>query len=711
MNLLRPFIRSGIFLVAVLMFIPAFLAGADDSIQVIEARGEYVMGDGETPAAAEERARHNAMRAAAEQAGIYLRSYTKVRNMALEDDIVEAVANHSMKVTVQSRKREMMGDAFRFIVVIKAELSNREIDENLRRAAERPDSVAAERQTAAEFDRLNREIELLKKKLVDAESGQKKALLLRIAQNERQYRANLLLEEGRRQFLRLQHAAAAASFSRAIELDPGLAAAYAERARANLWPGSTDELLKDVNRAIALEPTNAMFYAIRAEVVGFRHCSPQKPERCGEVQADIEKAISLAPDMPGYRVMLGNLYLHLGKYNQAAREFDKVVAAASAGKMPSAAAGAYVARAEFAMKAAEPGYLNRALDDMDKAIEIITADRSKEGDIEKLLMIQNIMMTSNPSDKKEPGRLLIPVFGRDPATFSDAEQKDWKARLELAEKTRNERLAVFYKRAGIRYEAGDVEGAESDRQAACRYNVGEAIITAERIVISHDFCSAKRKFLPFADRKALEAYQAIERGMRFFSAGSFNEAIAEFGKSISLKPDYAQAYFRRGYTYYAVNSFQKALKDIDRAAGLEPENYDFMFWYGKVNVALKKDLAALEAFTKSLALAERNKSETVLFDIKQILYHRAGVYSNLGRHEQAAADYDLLVSKGDYDKGRDKARSLALAGRKREALQAFDAYLVAARAQQAEMGEAADEDLKQQIEAVEQERQQLAEGL
>ena len=68
------------------------LPSAQAAPQTITAVGEYTMGDGETMAAAKERARAAAMRTAAEQAGVYLESTTEVQNLAVTNDEITVIA-------------------------------------------------------------------------------------------------------------------------------------------------------------------------------------------------------------------------------------------------------------------------------------------------------------------------------------------------------------------------------------------------------------------------------------------------------------------------------------------------------------------------------------------------------------------------------------------------------------------------------------------
>jgi len=82
----------------------------------IVSEGAYNMGDGETPSAAESRALLNAKRIALEQAGTYVESYTKVKNMQVTEDEIHVLTSGIMEVEILDKKRTVVGDGFRFWV-------------------------------------------------------------------------------------------------------------------------------------------------------------------------------------------------------------------------------------------------------------------------------------------------------------------------------------------------------------------------------------------------------------------------------------------------------------------------------------------------------------------------------------------------------------------------------------------------------------------
>ena len=77
---------------------------ADNAVTII-AEGTYILGDGETASAAEQRAFDNAKRSASEQAGVYIDSYSPTKNLQLSKDKVTVISFGLVQATVIDKKR------------------------------------------------------------------------------------------------------------------------------------------------------------------------------------------------------------------------------------------------------------------------------------------------------------------------------------------------------------------------------------------------------------------------------------------------------------------------------------------------------------------------------------------------------------------------------------------------------------------------------
>lgn len=85
-------------LTAIVMVIMMLASTASASVKTIDAYGAYQMGENDSIASAKTGAKNDALRHAAEQAGVYVRAYSKTQNYQLTDDEVEVVATNVMKV-------------------------------------------------------------------------------------------------------------------------------------------------------------------------------------------------------------------------------------------------------------------------------------------------------------------------------------------------------------------------------------------------------------------------------------------------------------------------------------------------------------------------------------------------------------------------------------------------------------------------------------
>jgi tetratricopeptide (TPR) repeat protein len=108
---------------------------------------------------------------------------------------------------------------------------------------------------------------------------------------------------------------AMADLSRAIELAPTNASAFAHRAEAHLALGERVQALADVKKAIQLDPVYGPFYAIlgRVELAG---------QESAAALADLDRALKLNPKRPALHNARGLAYLSLGDRAKAQEEFD-----------------------------------------------------------------------------------------------------------------------------------------------------------------------------------------------------------------------------------------------------------------------------------------------------------------------------------------------------------------------------------------------------
>ncbi|MEO8046741.1 MAG: tetratricopeptide repeat protein, partial [Nitrospirota bacterium] len=172
------------------------------SIQVktIVTESTYNMGDDETPLIAEARALTQAKRAALEQAGIYVQSYTRVRDSDLTTDEIEAVTAGFMEVEVLEKKRTIVREGVQVYVKVRCVIRPDRADALLRRLGETSSvqrDALAEGQQRLQQDqaRLTQEVEKLTGQLARSEAGAKDRPASDVAVQQRRLEARELREK------------------------------------------------------------------------------------------------------------------------------------------------------------------------------------------------------------------------------------------------------------------------------------------------------------------------------------------------------------------------------------------------------------------------------------------------------------------------------------------------------------------------------------
>lgn len=270
--------------------------------QTITAAGVYTMGDGETLAAAKERARAEAMRAATEQAGVYLESTTEVRNWAVTQDEVRAIAGSILTVQdTRYTKAFVSENSIQVTATITALVDPLDMDtlrSRLREKKAAEDYAAlkeAYAKSQADSARLTDEVASLKEQLAAAPTpAAAQQLRTDIARNEQVFGAAQWLEKGNLlQYGRHDYYGAVDAYSQAIAYDAQYAEAYRQRGNARKAKGDTLEALADYGQAIRLEPQTADTYVERARLY-------LAQRRYQEAVNDYTLALNLAPTAASY---------------------------------------------------------------------------------------------------------------------------------------------------------------------------------------------------------------------------------------------------------------------------------------------------------------------------------------------------------------------------------------------------------------------------
>jgi tetratricopeptide (TPR) repeat protein len=96
----------------------------------------------------------------------------------------------------------------------------------------------------------------------------------------------------------------------------------------------------------------------------------------------------------------------------------------------------------------------------------------------------------------------------------------------------------------------------------------------------------------------------FNRGLAYCSLTKFDEAIADYTKTIELEPAFTDAYFTRGTAYDELQKYDEAIADYTKSIELKT-NYDAYAYYfrGAIYDKLQKYDEAIADYTKAVDLS------------------------------------------------------------------------------------------------------------
>ena len=145
---------------------------------------------------------------------------------------------------------------------------------------------------------------------------------------------------------------------------------------------------------------------------------------------------------------------------------------------------------------------------------------------------------------------------------------------------------------------------------------------------------------PLAEGKqSISAETYFHWGNTKYDLGDYNSAIADYTKSIQLKPD-ASVYYNRGLAKNALSQHFVSIADYDRAIQLKPDYADAYVGRGNAKADLGQHYAAIADYDTAIKIKP---------DFVKAYYNRGNAKADLGQHFAAIADYDTAIKmKPDY---------------------------------------------------------------
>ena len=310
--------------IAAILLLATIPIPADAAVQTFHAKGEYTMSDYETPEVAEQRAFAYAKQSAAEQAGVYVASYTKSINAQISEDRINMMAGTLLNVKNKTARKEAMpnGDVH-IIVEMDADVNTSDIDKSLRDEKDnRLNTAAMYADLQKDIARQQKENEEMKQKIAalraKGESVEKQVRESKA--KEREFQSNQKVDEAWKLRVNKQYDAAFAAYNEAIQLNPKSAKAYNGRGLVYSDTKQYGKAIEDYNRAIAI-------------AAGTDYTSPYVNRGLvyndnGEYDraiADYNRAIAIDPNDSSAYNNRGIAYDYKGQYDRAITDFNRAI--------------------------------------------------------------------------------------------------------------------------------------------------------------------------------------------------------------------------------------------------------------------------------------------------------------------------------------------------------------------------------------------------
>ena len=335
-------------------------------IRTYEGTDEYIMNEFETIDIAKQRARQKAERNAQEKAGVFINSYSQMKNLELVEDEVISIACGIMSVVDVKYTTEPLPDVNGFLIraTVKANIETDDVGKWLEKSARERSTIVTQnkqlQQAVAEQDatinKLKAQIKRLTAEGKLSGKREREKISAEIAAEDKIFQSNQKLADCRKLYYDGDYRGVVKLCDEAINLDANNAKAYALRGAIYKELNDYEAAISDLSKAIELQPDYAAAYNDRGTIY-------QEQENFAQAFADYDKGVQLDPNEAAGYVNRGMMYLVMSKFNEAVADANKAI------QLNNNFAEAYALRggAYLELGGVEA---QQVLDDLNRAIEL-----------------------------------------------------------------------------------------------------------------------------------------------------------------------------------------------------------------------------------------------------------------------------------------------------------------------------------------------------
>ena len=321
-------------------------------------------------------------------------------------------------------------------------------------------------------------------------------------------------------------------------------------------------------------------------------------ERSEEALAETSRAIELDPNYAWALANRGRIYRSLDRDEQAMADLNRAL------QLDPKMSGAFAERGEIHRK---HGRLDEALEDLEQALRLNSLNAWAAARRGQVL--------------KAKGRYLDALAEMHRAIALSPTDDAW------ALTTRGE-LHVYFENWG---------DALSDFSRAIELQPDNAEAITDRAQVYQELESYEQAAADFAwliERHPELTWAFVQRGRAYLGQQRYAEALADLDEALGRSADDQEALSIRGQTYYQMGCYDKALADLGRAIALDPQ--DHLALANRAEVWLRQG-------GNEPALADLDAALTLRPEDDWSLFRRALVRQALGKATQAEVDMAAAI--------------------------------------------------------------------
>ncbi len=447
-------------------------------------------------------------------------------------------------------------------------------------------------------------------------------------------------------------------FSAAIQHNPTMEHAYAQRGDAHRMLGTYDRALADYSAALRLNPVNPLVLINRGKtsqllgalqqaigdydlvlqldpnsVVALNHRGTARAERGDHDAAidDFTQALTIDPDYPFTYQNRAAAYAAQGNLDAAIIDYGRVL------QLNPMFTLAYVRRADAYR---QKGELKRAIADYTEALRLdplhlhAYVNRGvayqQQGQSNRALADFAVALKL---DAANPRMFL----NRGIAYRDNGEHRKALADFDAALRLDPNNYLIYLHRALAHQELKDFQSSLADLDEAIQRKPDAADAYFYRGTLHVRQKTAGLAITDLSEAVRLEPANSrayLIRALAHSLNDDLEAVIDDCTRAIDLESSLVRAYLTRGTAYYRQNKHEQALADFNHVLELSPTDTEALVDRGMVHARLGRHDLAIAGFTQALQIAPTDA---------RALAGRAGSYRALGQHEAALADYAQAV--------------------------------------------------------------------